>query len=967
VANLGDIGTAFVTVELDFDRAFEEAKRAGQNIPPVELRVDLDQSQVTREVDQKVTAAQKAAGQVDATVDLDQAQVTGAVRRTIAAASAAAGSIPVRINPASLNGAAAKIRTTLTGAFAAAGRAGSAALFPAALAIGGIGIQLKKGSDDAKTLSTSMALVRQSVKVFGKTSGITSSQIQDMSAKFEKFSSVSEESIQGAASTLQRFGVVNKKNLPDVTRLFLDTAAGMRQVNSDGEVSEAFARKFGRALQDPAKGLSLLQRGGVAVSASQRDLVKNLVKTGKTTEATAVVAGLLEAQFTGAATRLAKDIPGQLRIARDGFEDARRDIAGRIIPSIVPVIAQMGNGIADALNKNQKPIAEFVTGFVKGAGTVIKFVTTSKPFHQVISGIAAVIKGVAVGLKGFATAFATAFKGDGTKKASTFGATIKKLGEDIGKLAATTLPKLGAALGKVAGFLSEHTTTLKVLVATFVAYKAIVALGAVATAAQAAGMVVLNAAIIVVRGAVAAYTAVQWLLNAALTASPIGLVVVAIGLLVAVLVIAWKKSETFKKIVIGAWNAIKNAVVAVVVGIKNKAVEAFNSIVDFLKKWGPTILAVLTGPLGLLVLGIAKHWDEIKAKVKAVFGFVKEHIVGKFEEIKDFISNVDLSAAGRAIMNGLKDGLISGFEKVKDFILGVGKWIKDHKGPISADRRLLVDEGGAIMQGFLRGLKDKYAAVKDWVVGIGGFFKDSISPAELDISGVLLGTSKISDMTNKLKEKLQIPANIDFGVGGPAGFLHPTSGWADTLSQAHILERMFGMHMGSGLRAFDTVPGPGVSQHTTGEAVDWGDASNTNAQLNNLAAFASKLPAIFKQVIWQNSLWSGGAPTGSFVGGHLDHVHLGWQSRRAAGGGVRKGGQYQWNERGTEMFMPQQNGYVMNAGRTKELVSAIKSLAQRPSGGNSDSRVVNVHSNAADPRAVAAQVMSNMGGAFARA
>lgn len=52
------------------------------------------------------------------------------------------------------------------------------------------------------------------------------------------------------------------------------------------------------------------------------------------------------------------------------------------------------------------------------------------------------------------------------------------------------------------------------------------------------------------------HTAGQWLLNAALAANPIGLVVVAIAALVAGFVLAYKKSETFRGIVDGLWNNV---------------------------------------------------------------------------------------------------------------------------------------------------------------------------------------------------------------------------------------------------------------------------------------------------------------------------------------------------------------------------------------------------------------------------
>lgn len=67
----------------------------------------------------------------------------------------------------------------------------------------------------------------------------------------------------------------------------------------------------------------------------------------------------------------------------------------------------------------------------------------------------------------------------------------------------------------------------------------------------------------IVRGATIAWTAVQWLLNAAFVASPIGIIVLALGALVAAVVLAWKHSETFRDIVLGAWAAIQAGAQAV--------------------------------------------------------------------------------------------------------------------------------------------------------------------------------------------------------------------------------------------------------------------------------------------------------------------------------------------------------------------------------------------------------------------
>jgi phage-related protein len=64
------------------------------------------------------------------------------------------------------------------------------------------------------------------------------------------------------------------------------------------------------------------------------------------------------------------------------------------------------------------------------------------------------------------------------------------------------------------------------------------------------------------------WTGIQWLLNAALIANPIGLVVLAIVALVVIFVIAYKRSETFRKIVDAAFRGIVAAGKAVWQGIK---------------------------------------------------------------------------------------------------------------------------------------------------------------------------------------------------------------------------------------------------------------------------------------------------------------------------------------------------------------------------------------------------------------
>ncbi|SDC46333.1 hypothetical protein [Nocardioides lianchengensis] len=147
----------------------------------------------------------------------------------------------------------------------------------------------------------------------------------------------------------------------------------------------------------------------------------------------------------------------------------------------------------------------------------------------------------------------------------------------------------------------------------------------------------------------AIWTAGQWLLNAALTANPIGLVIVGIAALVAGLVLAYKKSETFRTIVNGALRAVGNAAMFVFGWVK--------------RNW-PTLLAVLTGPFGIAALLIVKNWDRIKGGAAAAKNFV----VDKFNALVGYFTRLPgrISSAASGLFSGIKEAFRSAINWIID-------------------------------------------------------------------------------------------------------------------------------------------------------------------------------------------------------------------------------------------------------------------------------------------------------------
>lgn len=108
------------------------------------------------------------------------------------------------------------------------------------------------------------------------------------------------------------------------------------------------------------------------------------------------------------------------------------------------------------------------------------------------------------------------------------------------------LMKLADWGAKTVSWMGENKTLVIILTT---------ALGALTTAA-----LVYTGTVKVVTAATAAWNVIQKVLNGTIKANPIGLAVAALTLLAAAVVVAYKKSDTFREIVQAAWRGIQTAV-----------------------------------------------------------------------------------------------------------------------------------------------------------------------------------------------------------------------------------------------------------------------------------------------------------------------------------------------------------------------------------------------------------------------
>lgn len=136
-------------------------------------------------------------------------------------------------------------------------------------------------------------------------------------------------------------------------------------------------------------------------------------------------------------------------------------------------------------------------------------------------------------------------------------------------------------------------------------------------------------------------TVSQWLLNAAMSANPIGLIVAAIAGLVAAFVVLWNKSEGFRNFWIKLGASIKDTFFAVVNSIK----KGFENMVQI----GKDLLAGLWN-------GINDKVDWLKKQVKGVVNKIKSWFTGK-DGFDEHSPSKWAEEVGEYIMQGLAIGV----------------------------------------------------------------------------------------------------------------------------------------------------------------------------------------------------------------------------------------------------------------------------------------------------------------------
>jgi hypothetical protein len=364
--------------------------------------------------------------------------------------------------------------------------------------------------------------------------------------------------------------------------------------------------------------------------------------------------------------------------------------------------------------------------------------------------------------------------------------------------------------------------------------------GLLATLRHTAAVVASSVAQRAAAAASAVMTGAQWLLNAALSANPIGLVVIAIAALVAGVIVAYKNSETFRNIVNGAWGAVRKTVGGVVDWLRTAVPAAFQWIKDAFLRF--TIL-------GLII----SHWGTIRDTVVNAAIRARDVATGVFTWIRDAFLRYTILGLIISHWGTIRDTVVNAATGLRDKAVAAFEWVRDRIRDVY-NKNIKPVIGG--FRDIVQEVRDRFESARKKV----GEFTDKVKSFKLPG-----WVQEIADLVDKIADGA---GNAARGVGRFFGFGDAPAGFRGTvIGGGKALARVQSV-LPKGLTITSTYRSPAHNRRVGGSPTSLHmDRNNPAVDIGGptylLDRFAEQLRAMGG---WRQLLWR--------VKGHYDHIHV---------------------------------------------------------------------------------------------
>jgi hypothetical protein len=282
------------------------------------------------------------------------------------------------------------------------------------------------------------------------------------------------------------------------------------------------------------------------------------------------------------------------------------------------------------------------------------------------------------------------------------------------ELGTALLPAVTAVTSKLAEF-AKWAAENSSLVITLAAVIGGLAAAILATAAALKVYAVIQG---VMANATKIAAAGQWLLNAAMSANPIGLLIAAVVVIIGLIIYLWTTNEGFRDAVIAIWEAISAFAVAAWEAIVAAVGAAWEWILSAVEAAG----AFIAGVWNAIVAAAQAAWDFVVSIVEAVVNFLIAYAMAVLS-IYVAIWNAIATAAQAvwnwilSIVNAVIQGIIAYIRAAQTVITAVWNAIKAAAaavwngiasviGGVINSIRSAVSSAGAFINGIWQGILD---------------------------------------------------------------------------------------------------------------------------------------------------------------------------------------------------------------------------------------------------------------------
>jgi hypothetical protein len=278
-----------------------------------------------------------------------------------------------------------------------------------------VGDAFREALDFTKLQAQSEAVIKST----GGAANVSAEQMKTLAEGIQKVSgaqitaaqALDGSNILATFTNIKNAAGQNNDMFNQTTKAAADLSLAMHQDMKSSAV------QLGKALNDPVRGMTALQRVGVTFTQAQKDHVAGFMKSNNVIGAQKVILAEVNKEFGGTAAAMGNTPAGKFGAAMAGIKDQLRDIAIKMLPGLTKIAQIFADKVAPAiaaatptiltifnfLAKNIKVIS-FLAGLIlsvvgafkiwTAVMTAFDIVAEANPIGLIVIAIAALIAGI---------------------------------------------------------------------------------------------------------------------------------------------------------------------------------------------------------------------------------------------------------------------------------------------------------------------------------------------------------------------------------------------------------------------------------------------------------------------------------------------------------------------------------------------------------------------------------------------